>query len=853
MCLQQEVERTVPAKKPDQVIIHALDVSTVPRNCTLNARHFIIGNQMNKAEFVSRDLVVTAVAAPIDWLRLEELVCAVLTSDDFPALRKIGSIGDQGVDAIEECFYDGDRRIDTIVQVTSERAQRTKAKNTIAKLKKNGLSCKVLLFVTRHPVSSDIRRSMIDAAAEEGVTLEIRDSEYLIGQLSKPNSTIFSRFFGTAQQQLDALLAAPDPLQIAANDPLRHALLASLGAYVLSPHARLARNTLFDKTVLAALASLKGPTTREGLLAAVGTLVPEEMVDIGRLDATISRLCADGSCRVSNDKFECSQQTISQFAAVTQGAKRGYEALLDYIITSCKKYRPLNDAQLGYIERNVRRAVLHLLRAAGPIDGVGDLTDASNIADSSLIKSTICRDLPADVGPAAVIAFAAFTSDKKNAPLLAPLVRSYAAMAIRNLDPIGRRWQQTVLERSCVALDTDAVLNLMIAELPEHGALLKALKALQAHGVEILLPTHVFEEAVGHISRAGRTFRRFSDCLLRMPEQVVDARVWHAIVRGYFYASKSGFAGTPETFLRKYYDSDRQLAYSEHVLARRLDLKKVDLAVPSSTTDPLCFKIGNEVISRRETSRLKAQFRDADEMESRVWNDVRMALNLAERVNATIDAQSRGYLATEDRAYAFIERSPGWGERPSIRISTRALPQLANFICGSDISDDDVVRLLFDPISVAAAEQMAPDISVLTSIGVDLKDEPLDRLEWNLKHDLRKQIDTLTTTFTEEAANPDHEGTPNSAIAAFNTAKAAMEAGYRLVAPVEKLVSVFEDAVASAESERQKNRLLEEQLKALAEAALESTSKKGRRKVNQALRELGIELELPDDAEVDEP
>lgn len=807
---------------------------------------------MSKSEIISRDLVATAVAAPIDWLRLEELVSAVLTSDDFPSLRKIGSIGDQGVDAVEECFYDGERRIETIVQITSDKAQRTKAKNTIAKLKKNDLSAKVLLFVTRHPVSSEIRRAMIDEAADEGVTLEIRDSEYLVSQLSKPGSIIYSRFFGSAQQQLDALLAAPDPLQIAGNDPLRHALLASLGAYVLSPHARLARNTLFDKTVLAALASLRGPATPEELLAAVSYLLPEERVDRGRLDSTISRLCAEGSCRVSNGRIECSEQTITQFAAVTQGTRRGYDNLLDYIVTYCKKYRPLNDAQLGYIERNVRRAVLHLLRGAGPLGDVAELADTSNHADSSLIKSTICRDLPADVGPAAVAAFATFTKDKKNASVLAPLVRSYAAMAIRNLDPAGRRWQQVAMERSCVALDTDAVLNVMIEELPEHRALINALKALQAHGVEILLPTHVLAEAVGHISRAGRTFRRFSDSLLRMPEEAVDARVWHAIVRGYFYATRSGYTGTPERFLSKYYDPERQLAYSEHVLGRRLELKKSDLAEPSSVTDPLCFELGNEVLSYRETSRLKAQFRDADEMEARVWNDVRMALNLAEKIKATVDAPSRGYLATEDRAFAHIEKSPSWGERPSIRISTRSIPELANFICGSDISDDDVVRLLFDPVLVAAADQMTADISILTSIGVDLKDEPLDRLEWSLKHKLRSQIDTLATTFASEAENQEHEAMDGSAIATFNTAKAAMEEGYRLVAPVEKLVGKFEDAVASAEYERQKNRQLEDQLKMLAEAALESTSKKGRRRVNQALRELGIELDLVDERDADD-
>lgn len=804
---------------------------------------------MTQPVIVSRDVVATAIAAPIDWLRLEELVCAILTSDDFPSLRKIGSVGDQGVDAIEESFFDGQRKIETIVQITSDKAQRTKAKNTIAKLKKNGLDPRVLLFVTRHPVSSDIRRTMIDEAADEGVTLEIRDSEYLIAQLSKPGQTIYSRFFGTAQQQLDALLTTPDPLHIAENDPLRHALLASLGAFVLSRHARLARGMLFDKTVLAALASLKGATAREELLNAVSILLPEEMVDLTRLEATVTRLAADGLCHISNDKLECSQLTLSQFVAVTQGARRGYDALLDYIVTNCRKCRALNDAQLGYIERNVRRAVLHLLRAAGPLEDVSDLTNASSVVDPSLIKSTICRDLPADVGQAALVAFSAFAKDKENSSLLSPLVRSYAAMAIRNLDPIGRRWQQVALERSCIALDTDAVLHVMIEELPEHKALLDSLRALKTHGVEILLPTHVFEEAVGHISRAGRTFRRFSDSLLRMPEEVVDARVWHAIVRGYFYATKSGSTETPDRFLAKYYDSSHPLAYSEHLLARRLEMKKVDLATPSNVTDPLCFELGNEVLSYREASRLKAQFRDVDEMTSRVWNDVRMALNLARKETETLDAPSRGYLATEDRAFSIIETLPGWGERPSIKMYTRSLPELANFICGTNVSDDDVIRLLFDPVSIAAADQIAPDITILASIGVDLKDEPLDRLEWNLKHELRGQIDALTSSFVNDAENPEQDVSTNSAIATFNTVKKAKETGYRLVAPVEKLVGVFEDAVTSAEVEREKNRVLEGQLKALAEAALESTSKKGRRKVNQALHELGIELDLGDESD----
>ena len=212
----------------------------------------------------SGDTIEQAITAPMDWGKLEAIAYDVLVADDFPTLRKIGGFGDDGMDAAEESFYDATRNVTTVIQVTSAQGQKAKVRDTIKKLKKNAIDAKRLVFLTRHPVTPSKRTEMIDEADTQGVTLEVRDQSYLVTQLSK-STTIFARHFADARAQFGALLEARDPLH-AASDKLQHALLATLGAYVLHDRSRLARGTLFDKTVLAALAAMDNGTGTRGEL-----------------------------------------------------------------------------------------------------------------------------------------------------------------------------------------------------------------------------------------------------------------------------------------------------------------------------------------------------------------------------------------------------------------------------------------------------------------------------------------------------------------------------------------------------------------------------------------------------------
>lgn len=794
----------------------------------------------------SGDTIENVLAAPMDWSKLEALAYDVLVADDFPSLRKIGGVGDDGMDAVEEAFYDAKRKVTTVIQVTSAQGQKTKVSDTLAKLKKNGIESKKLVFLTRHPVTAGKRTEMIDSADEQGVTLDVRDQSYLVTQLSK-NRQIFARYFGDAGAQLSALLDTPDPLR-ASSDRLQHALLATLGAFVLHERAHLARGTLFEKTVLAALAaSPKGGASRVTLLADVQKLLPEENISCQQFDAAIERLTRAGECSITGDSVACSEAVLLRCLAAARRADDSFKKLHDHVLSECRKFGKLTDASQGYLERNLRRSIVHLLRVSGPLRSSDDQDLQFDQSAAEDIHTVLGQDLPPDIARAAIVAFSSFVTNPTLGASLAPLAKSYAALAMRNLDPLGRRWQQMTLSRSVIAIDTDVLLYVIVEELPEHDAILTALKTLQASGVEVVVPEHVFSEAVGHLARAPRTYKRFADRLLKFPPELVDARVWHAVVRGFYYAKRQGYNGSFESFYSKYHLPQNSAEFTEHLVSKRLLLKRRSMdEVPGREAETL-IDIAETILQYREQVRRKALFRDHAEMAQRVREDVAMALTLAARTDNNLGSPAKGYVASSDRAFRMVEGHESWPPRKPVHLWSSALPQLSFFACGSTLTPNDAVGFLFSPVTIAAADLMAEQINMLATIGVDLKSVPLDRLDWDLRQNIGVQLDALKTAVIDATTDMDKA----SADAALRVAQAASQAGYALPPQIETLIGEFDSTKEDLANERHRRQQLEEQVRELVTVVRQQSTSKARRKFNKLIQDVGVHFddELDNEAE----
>lgn len=780
----------------------------------------------------SRDAIETAIGAPIDWGKLEQVVYEILVNDDMPSLRKLGGVNDGGADALQESFYQNERRLDSVVQITSEVTQRYKVDKTITRLSESGFKTQSIVVVFRHPVSSENRSQMIEQSMKKGIALDVRDRDYLVTQLGKSGSTIFSRHFGSLEDQLRILMSDSDPLEIASGK-YQQAMLATLGAFLINPRARLARSAMFEKTVLAVIAADGGVAKVDQLLGPLKELLPEEKEALTqeRIRAAVEALVQQNLCRTEGLNVIANDATKAEVARTLAFTKTAYNELIKAAINSCRGIPNLNDAKKGFIERNIRSALLLLLKAFGPISD-GDTNHNSITPELSQdLLVILSRDIDESIARHALAGLAGFIESKENSEYLGIFVKTYSALAIRNLDPIGRKWQRATLERSVIALDTDAVLMTIIEELPDHKATLDALKALHEIGTKIVIPDHVLLEAADHISRANRTYKRFSSSISRLSPAVVDEEVWHVVVRGYYYAQANNFKQGWDVYWRKYFDSSNPEGYIKHIISRRLpaSFEPLDTIKQDSLYD--FEQLSAFILQDKERGRFKAQFREDMHMEQRTRRDVKMALYLAQ-ISSVGSDKATGYLISLDSAFRLLQSHPNWNSRPKVHINTRALPSVASMVCGTQVHSDTLIRLLLNPIVAASAHLMKDEINTLASIGVDFRSIPLDRLDWDLSKGLKSEVDHLSAALASDQNNPTDD--------ILKLAKAAQNAGYQLEPHVQEMVQNYEALKIQVQEEYKKRVAAETKVIEVGQAAA-GQSKKGKTRFHKALRELGIE------------
>lgn len=786
----------------------------------------------------SLDMIEAALNAPIDWTVFEKLVCDVLTYDDIPRLRKCASFKDGGADAFDVAFYQDESQIERIIQITSQRSQTLKVSNTIKRLKDSGLSAKVLVIVFRHPVASTTRTDIQGQCQEAGMIPDIRDQAYLVTQIARPGSTIFARYFDSFTQQLRSLLDAPDPLN-ATGDRVLCAVLASVAVFVANPRANLARSTLFEKTVLAVLVSL-GNATTDAIVTAVKDLVPEDDISRERIVAALGILQGKGECTVKDYQYQPSDNTLAAITSILSQTTRAYNELTTHVLEACRRDEQCDQASLGYVERNLRHAMLRILRSVGPLttDMEPVVLDDDTTHD---IRRCIYKDVNEAVGKRALLAFCSYIEDQTNTPLLALFARSYSSLALRNLDPIGRRWQQTVLSRTIFALDTDTVLGLLIEELPQHKSLQSAIAALIRSGVTIHISPDVLNEVMGHVERALKTMKRFSDTLLRLSPAAVEAEVWHAVVQGYYYAVQAKHSTGWPAYWRKYYDSSKPGEYIRFLLQRKIQYTETSMHDIPNDWLPCMEELSSFLSAKKEAGRQKAKYRDENMQRRRVECDVRMALHLCSDRELTGKGVARGYIATEDSAFLKLEHHAAWPTKHRIVVLTHALPQMAEFICGQLIDDHELVRLLFSPIVAAAAHLLEPEIRTLVALGVDLHNESVERIDWSLRGKLHDAVqDYQQTDSLDERLRK-----------AAGVVGLAGSNGLMVESTLSDLVREFNKSAKEARSIVQGRAAAEYALRKVATAM--ATSKKAKRRLNRVLRELGLTLaDLETDTEFDE-
>jgi hypothetical protein len=678
---------------------------------------------------------------------------------------------------------------------------------------------------------SKVRTTIQDEAqAEYRIIVDIRDESYLVRQLQKRENGIFVRYFKELPEQIKNLLGEEDPLRIA-NDKMKRSMLASLGAFVFNPRAANVKEALFDQIVLCCVVSSKSKESKQDHICILvkghfeGTFVEDR-----RVIQSLSRLVQAGLIRQkSNGAYAATEEVLEKLTTAMLETRSSIEFFSSNILDYVETMHRLDESQRGILERNVRNALARVLRLAGP--SVSLPIDCVEALDNSeyAIRSTIARELPQEIAQTVLACLSDYIKAPRNSECLSLLARSYRGLCVLDEDPLARAWQIASVERDCIMLDTDAVLFLLIEELPEHKVVVPALRELLKGGISIAIPEHVAHEAADHISRARRTFAKFQDEIRQMPIDMVDKKIWHAVVRGYCYFLAAQPRASFSEYWNKYYDSTDPFRYILHQIDCKI--KKVSIVdfMDLDASDHVDLEqILVKVLENKESKRFKAAFRRDPLRNERVAKDVRFALFAAQDRNATFASRPRGYIISSDLAFQYIQRLENWGARSDVHILTMSLPSLSEIYARKMMDDDLVTRFIFSPISVAAALALADQISLLNKVGVALQGVPMQRLDWDLKKSLAQHMSDYRKAQGDDAL---------IAGAAFALAAAAKAAGYDVDPDIDKLAQEYRALSRTAADVSGRLGAAKE---LIDELGLEfGKTKKGRRKLNRIMKRYG--------------
>ncbi len=432
----------------------------------------------------------------------------------------------------------------------------------------------------------------------------------------------------------------------------------------------------------------------------------------------------------------------------------------------------------------------------------------------------------------AIRALSSYVSTPPGRSNIGFLVRTYSSLALRNIDPVGRRWQAAVLSRTILALDTDVVLRLLVDDLPEHNTILGAVAALGRRGMTVVVPDSVLIETVDSISRgANATYNKFAGVFERFSEEMVEGSIWNVVVRGFYYAMKKGKATRWPTYHSKYWDADRPEEYVVHILRQRLP----DITVRPLDDLPLQetpeFEAAVNQLFKVERTRPKASYRTDEEMRIRIYRDLKVLINLASA--GKVVSEPIGYFVSGDWRLRKVESMPLWHGKAKVWQPSAALPELAALIAGFEVSDDGLVRLLFNPVLVAAAETMRGELEALVRVGVSMREVPLERLEWNLKGALGDQL----RAYYDARASGDEDEIGSNAL---DLVAAAAVDGYSIVPEVKKAAEEYKATRLERDAFKIEADVAKKEAVAIAGAFI-GTSKKGRKRFRKALLTAGID------------
>jgi hypothetical protein len=298
---------------------------------------------------------------------------------------------------------------------------------------------------------------------------------------------------------------------------------------------------------------------------------------------------------------------------------------------------------------------------------------------------------------------------------------------------------------------------------------------------------------VQHAALSDQTYNHFGNALHQLTPELVEERVWNAVVKGYYYAHASKripSSVTYQQYLANFYEPKRGRQFLTDVIAEVLP--DVEIVPPESLLEkPLdrdeIDRFAAELQKDLAGSK-KARYRTEEEEKALARTDAILYL-AALRLNPH-DETTKGdvlggtcYLLTEASRYKRIAQLVGVKTKLTVRPG--ALAAIQELIGSVEMAPSEFVQLFDNPLLDRAVTAAWPDIDALVRTGIDLRGKSLPRLRFDLADVLHAQLTGLAAAEGAEDGGEIPAMSPDEHF--LRLIETATERGYSAIPEVENI------------------------------------------------------------------
>jgi len=340
--------------------------------------------------------------------------------------------------------------------------------------------------------------------------------------------------------------------------------------------------------------------------------------------------------------------------------------------------------------------------------------------------------------------------------------RAYLAVEAMNLDPSLGEFQATRFRSKTFLLDTDFVLEAVVADCPSSATYKKLVAQLLSMGATVIVPKGVVDEVATHFTIAPRTYSYFEyagDTLASVPPELVESRVKNRLVRGYYYKCRGGTCQR-DAFMRyreNYWDAEGGVGFTEDVIRQALPGVKIEDVAALFSVDPDGPEIKPlfEVMLKYAKDSGQSEYRTEEQTEALAKNDAlllyavaRVGARTGDKVTNIFGGQA--YILTCSGRY--LRAASRCGIKARVTTRPEIIVSILTAISSMKVDDAEFVRLFENPLIYQVAEACWGDIEFLLGKGIDLRDKSITRLRYDCEQGLHRCIVEVEQAGDEDMA-----------------------------------------------------------------------------------------------------